>query len=142
MTIPKVIYEEYESKLEEFDRSSISPGTTFMCNLSKYIHKYIESRLKNTLNYPIFKNLKIIFSDQSEPGEGEHKIAAYIRKMRMSPDFDEHLSHCIHGADADLIMLSLSFHIHKFYIVREPMPKPQYMLCKLCNKAHELNACE
>jgi len=36
--------------MEEFDRSSISPGTEFMANLSKYLHKYIEDKLNNVKN--------------------------------------------------------------------------------------------
>lgn len=42
----------------------------------------------------------------------------YIRQQRSSTDYSPDQSHCIYGADADLIMLSLATHEPKFYVIR------------------------
>eukprot|EP01053_Blabericola_migrator_P001119 Blabericola_migrator_1__1118@NODE_1286_length_4894_cov_92_707479_g390_i1_p1_GENE_NODE_1286_length_4894_cov_92_707479_g390_i1NODE_1286_length_4894_cov_92_707479_g390_i1_p1_ORF_typecomplete_len1495_score247_07XRN_N/PF03159_18/4_2e78XRN_M/PF17846_1/4e77SH3_12/PF18129_1/9_6e03SH3_12/PF18129_1/1_2e08S1like/PF14444_6/0_24S1like/PF14444_6/2_5e03_NODE_1286_length_4894_cov_92_707479_g390_i14094239 len=53
------------------------------------------------------------------PGEGEHKIAEFIRSLKSQQDYPPNLSHCIHGLDADLIMLSLMSHEPLFTLLRE-----------------------
>jgi 5'-3' exonuclease len=55
----------------------ITPGTEFMKNLSNAIHNYIQKRIAD--NYPYLKGLKVIFSDWTVPGEGEHKILEFLR---------------------------------------------------------------
>ena len=84
-----------------WDTNAISPGTEFMNNLN--------TSLKNKFKeYPV----KIIFSDSTIPGEGEHKIMNYLKNQKNSD------INIIHGLDADLIMLSMIKSNH-IYLLRE-----------------------
>ena len=95
----------------DFDSSSITPGTKFMDNLSRYIDWYCRVMISNS---PDWENLEIIYSGDKVPGEGEHKIINYIRHNDNGSE-----SYCIHGLDADLIMLSLSTKLKSMYVLRE-----------------------
>jgi 5'-3' exonuclease len=91
----------------EWDSNAISPGTTFMENLSEKLKKYFSETILP---------FEVIISDSSEQGEGEHKIFDYIHFREKTRYVD-----VIYGLDADLIMLSLICNKSKKFLLREPI---------------------
>jgi 5'-3' exonuclease len=123
---------ENSSTAKIWDKSgSLSPQTVFMKKFSK--------KMKSAISSSKFGDLKVIFSDSSEPGEGEHKIIPYIKmliddsnknkknkkkekkekkensppiikiKIKNGGAIDKNDNVCIMSPDADLIVLSLVF---------------------------------
>ena len=98
---------------EHFDSNCITPGTKFMDYLSKYIDWYIRKRIGEDRDW---QNIQVIFSNEKAAGEGEQKCIQYIRFHGKKNE-----TYCIHGMDADIIMLSMGTHMPKFYIIRDEM---------------------
>ena len=91
-------------------------------NIRYYIHDRITTN-------PDWKDVTVILSDGSVPGEGEHKIMEFIRSQRTQPDYSPNQSHIIHGLDADLSMLALSSHEPQFYILVEKLFMSRCAIC-------------
>ncbi|XP_068565193.1 5'-3' exoribonuclease 2 isoform X2 [Cebidichthys violaceus] len=125
---------------ERFDSNCITPGTEFMDNLAQCLRYYVADRLSND---PGWKNITVLLSDASVPGEGEHKIMDYIRRQRAQPNHDPNTHHCLCGADADLIMLGLATHEPNFTIIREEFKPNKPRPCALCGQTgHEIKDCQ
>lgn len=96
---------EREGKEEAFDSTCITAGTTFMWELSQ--------NLRDT-KWLCSKNpVKVIISDDSNPGEGEHKLMDWIRHNK------DDGTYCVVGMDADLILLCCVLPKTHVYIMRE-----------------------
>lgn len=105
----KVITQQQHSETK-WNTSAITPGTSFMEKLSKFINVY-----------PFWKGsnrVKVLILSSDEVGEGEHKIFEYIRAY---PEYHKDTTTVIYGLDADLIMLSLNHidYTKQLYLHRE-----------------------
>jgi 5'-3' exoribonuclease 2 len=101
---------------EKFDSNTITPGTEFMFEFSQLLQFLIDQKMKSE---PRLKDIRLILSDSTVEGEGEHKIMNFIKKQRTHTSYDAHTTHCLFGSDGDLIVLALVTHEPNFYIMKE-----------------------
>lgn len=81
-----------EKHPSSWDSNIITPGTTFMKQLSEHIRYYIHDRITNHKGWD---KIKVILSDSSVPGEGEHKIIEFIRTQRQQKNYDPNTQYYI-----------------------------------------------
>ena len=131
------------SLVPPFDTNAIKPRTLFMVKVAASLRKYVKIRLEEAnrtfgatdgegaskdpststttsetmMPVPdrakVWSGLAVILSDDSVPGEGEHKLLKFIRAQRCLPDHDPSTHHCLVGSDADLILLARKVTAHE-----------------------------
>ena len=124
-----------------WDSNAITPGTPFMFMLAASLKYWCAYKINTD---PGWQNMKVIISDASVPGEGEHKIMEFVRSQRSDPLHDPNTRHVIYGLDADLIMLGLATHEPHFHVLREDVffQEAKARTCHLCGqKGHMAAQC-
>ena len=109
----KAALEKTDEEFTKFDSNCLTPGTKFMDYLTTYIDWFIRKSISTN---PLWMSIEVVFSSEKVPGEGEHKLINYMRFFGDKNDY-----YCMHGLDADLIMLALGTHLPNFWILREDL---------------------
>lgn len=119
-----------------FHSNNITPGTPFFSRCTAALEHFVQRKISEDPNW---KNLTVIFSGSSVPGEGEHKIMQFMREQRTEYEakvkegtqpsaedakndpmvYHPNLRHCIMGQDGDLIILGLATHEPNLVLLRE-----------------------
>lgn len=94
-----------------FDPNCLTPGTKFMEDLEMYVQKV---GIPTGLHVPC--GCSVVFSPQSIPGEGEHKLLDFIRTY---PNLGQNETVYIFGPDGDLFFLTLGLNTANVFLVRE-----------------------
>ena len=139
-----VVHEDATTMAEKktWDSNAITPGTPFMDILAASLRYWCAYKVNTD---PAWERVKVIISDATVPGEGEHKIMEFIRSQRSSPEHDPNTRHVIYGLDADLIMLGLATHEPHFRVLREDVffQESKARTCHICSqKGHIAEACK
>ena len=116
----EILFEKNYSNSISNDSNCITPGTKFMSDLSVSFKEWIGNKIKTDPEWQ--QGCDVIFSGSEVPGEGEHKIMNFIRKMKKYDIYKgNELKHCLYGLDADLIMLGLVSREKHFTLLREKL---------------------
>ena len=139
-----VVHEDATAMAQKktWDSNAITPGTPFMDILATSLRYWCAYKVNTD---PAWEKVKVIISDATVPGEGEHKIMEFIRSQRSSPEHDPNTHHVIYGLDADLIMLGLATHEPHFRVLREDVffQESKARTCHICGqKGHIAEACK
>jgi len=128
-----------ESKgTSQWDSNVITPGTEFQEKIGNHLRWYASTRL-SAPGWP--KDLQIIISDSSVPGEGEHKIIDFVRQQRQQEGYNPETKTIIAGLDADLILLSLATHEQSIKILRDEQFLQQKQCFKCGSFKHKTEEC-
>lgn len=57
--------------------------------------------------------------EQLASGAFALQIMEFVRTLKQMESYDPNTSHCLHGLDADLVMLALASHEPHFAVIRE-----------------------
>lgn len=139
-----VVHEDATAMAQKktWDSNAITPGTPFMDILAASLRYWCAYKANTDTAW---EKVKVIISDATVPGEGEHKIMEFIRSQRSSPEHDPNTRHVIYGLDADLIMLGLATHEPHFRVLREDVffQESKARTCHICGqKGHIAEACK
>lgn len=139
-----VVHEDATAMAQKktWDSNAITPGTPFMDILAASLRYWCAYKVNTDAAW---EKVKVIISDATVPGEGEHKIMEFIRSQRSSPEHDPNTRHVIYGLDADLIMLGLATHEPHFRVLREDVffQESKGRTCHICGqKGHIAEACK
>jgi len=132
---------DLQENKKQWDSNAITPGTPFMDKLAQSLRYWVAYKLSTD---PGWAKLKVIISDATVPGEGEHKIMEFIRSQRRSPEHDPNTRHVMYGLDADLIMLGLATHEPHFRVLREDVffQSTAPNTCRICGQVgHKAAEC-
>jgi 5'-3' exonuclease len=128
----KSAYESDTGEKPDFESCKISPGTVFMDELTKYINNFIANKMETDARW---RQIEVIFSSEKVPSEGEQKCLQFVRQNK---EINPTENYCIHGMDADLIMLALSAHANQFYVFRENIYESGFHLIDIKGVSTEL----
>jgi 5'-3' exonuclease len=91
-----------------------SPSTKFMKQLVEYVVKQLSLDYK-CKTHDFLNNIKVSFSDDTLPGEGEHKCINHIRTHSgsMTRRF------AVYGGDGDLIWLTMALDVKHIKVIKD-----------------------
>lgn len=121
-----------------FDSNALTPGTRLLTSLEEYLDFAIRREMSR-IDSVLFGKGVFLFPP-SLPGEGEHKIIDFIRKLPPSERKPEVL-HCLFGQDGDLLMLTMATFLPAMFLLRNSLGKSgTYDLMNMSNVSAELAA--
>lgn len=91
-----LLHEDIDGAMHKktWDSNAITPGTPFMDILAACLRYWCAYKINTD---SAWKTVKVIISDATVPGEGEHKIMEFIRSQRSSQEHDPNTRHVIYG---------------------------------------------